>query len=83
VALISFKRVLAELPRGVPLRTADPQDNGLSAFPNGHPKVLFSLPERALLEMLSDVGKNQSLEEARQLVETLRSLRVKTLDEWI
>jgi hypothetical protein len=31
--------------------------------------------------MLSDVGKNQSLDEARQLVETLRSLREKTLDE--
>lgn len=54
---------------------------GLQPLPNGHPKVLVSVPERALLEMLSDVGKNQSLDEARQLVETLRSLREKTLDE--
>jgi hypothetical protein len=42
---------------------------------------LVSVPERALLELLSDVGKKQSLEEARQLVETLRTLREKTLDE--
>jgi len=54
---------------------------GLQPLPNGDPKVLVSVPERALLEMLSDVGKNQSLDEARQLVETLRSLREKTLDE--
>lgn len=54
---------------------------GLQPLPNGHPKVLASVPERALLEMLSDVGKNQSLNDARQLVETLRSLREKTLDE--
>jgi hypothetical protein len=31
--------------------------------------------------LLSDVGKSESLEEARQLVESLRSLREKTLDE--
>lgn len=54
---------------------------GLQPLPNGHPKVLVSVPERALLEMLSDVGKNQSLDEAPQLVETLRSLREKPLDE--
>jgi Transcriptional regulator, AbiEi antitoxin, Type IV TA system/Transcriptional regulator, AbiEi antitoxin N-terminal domain len=53
----------------------------LQALPNGHTQVLVSVPERALLEMLSDVGKNQSLDEARQLVESLRSLREKTLDE--
>jgi hypothetical protein len=54
---------------------------GLQPLPNGHAGVLVSVPERALLEMLSDVGKSQSLDEARQLVETLRSLREKTLDE--
>lgn len=54
---------------------------GLQPLPNGHAKILVSVPERALLEMLSDVGKNQSLGEARQLVEALRSLREKTLDE--
>jgi hypothetical protein len=54
---------------------------GLQPLPNGRPEVLVSVPERALLELLSDVGKTQSLDEARQLVETLRTLREKTLDK--
>jgi hypothetical protein len=54
---------------------------GLQPLPNGRRDVPVSVPERALLELLSDVGKTQSLGEARQLVETLRSLREKTLDE--
>ncbi len=54
---------------------------GIQPLPNGRPDVLVSVPERALLELLSDVGKTQSLEEARQLVETLRSLREKVLNE--
>jgi len=54
---------------------------GLQPLPNGRPEVLVSVPERALLELLSDVGKAQSLEETRQLVEGLRTLREKTLDE--
>ena len=54
---------------------------GLQSLPNGRPEVLVSVPERALLELLSDVGKTQSLDEARQLVESLRSLREKILDE--
>lgn len=41
----------------------------------------MSVPERAMLELLSDVGKNQSLDEARQLVEGLRSLRTNVLEE--
>jgi hypothetical protein len=57
------------------------KDFGLQPLPNGRPEVLVSVPERALLELLSDVGKTQSLDEARQLVETLRSLREKTLDK--
>ena len=39
------------------------------------------MPERAMLELLSDVGKHQSLDEARQLIEGLRSLRTNVLDE--
>lgn len=54
---------------------------GLQPLPNGHPDILVSVPERALLELLSDVGKSQSLQEARQLVENLRTLREKVLDE--
>lgn len=54
---------------------------GLQPLPNGRPEILVSVPERALLELLSDVGKAQSLQEARQLVDNLRALREKTLDE--
>ena len=57
------------------------KDVGLQPLPNGRAEVLVSVPERALLELLSDVGKTQSLDEARQLVETMRSLRDKVLDE--
>ncbi len=57
-----------------------PKGLGLQALPTGRPDVLVSVPERALLEFLSDVGKIQPLEEARQLVELLHSLREKVLD---
>jgi len=53
---------------------------GLQPLPNGRAEILVSVPERALLELLSDVGKSQSLDEARQLVESLRSLRGTVLD---
>jgi hypothetical protein len=54
---------------------------GLQPVPNGRSEVLVSVPERAMLELLSDVGKVQSLEETRQLLEGLHMLREKTLDE--
>jgi hypothetical protein len=58
-----------------------PKGFGLQPLPNGSPGVPVSVPERALLELLSDVGKIQSLQETRQLLEGLRTLREKTLDE--
>ena len=58
-----------------------PSSTGLTPLPGGHPKVLVSTPERALLELLSDVGKTQGLEEARHLVESTRSLRRQVLDK--
>ncbi|HEY4368634.1 MAG TPA: type IV toxin-antitoxin system AbiEi family antitoxin domain-containing protein [Steroidobacteraceae bacterium] len=54
---------------------------GLQPLPGGHGQVLVSVPERALLELLSDVGKTQSLDEARKIVEGLAPLRQKVLDE--
>jgi prevent-host-death family protein len=57
------------------------QGFGLQPLPNGRQEILVSVPERALLELLSDVGKTQSLLEARQLIEGVRTLREKTLDE--
>jgi hypothetical protein len=58
-----------------------PEACGLQALPAGDPRVLVSVPERAMLELLSDVGKVQSLTETRELVESLPGLREKVLDE--
>ncbi|MDX3775596.1 type IV toxin-antitoxin system AbiEi family antitoxin domain-containing protein [Chromatiaceae bacterium AAb-1] len=46
---------------------------------SGAPQV--STPERALLELLSEVGVRQSLQEARELVESTYSLRADVLRE--
>jgi hypothetical protein len=58
-----------------------PKGLGLQSLPTGRSDVLVSVPERALLELLSDVGKTQQLEETRQLVELLHALREKVLDQ--
>ena len=58
-----------------------PQGCGLQPLPGGNARVLVSVPERAMLELLSDVGKLQSLAEAQDLVESLTGLRTKVLDE--
>jgi hypothetical protein len=59
---------------------AMPPDLGLAPLPAGRSDVLVSTPERAMLELLSDVGKGQGLEEARHLVESIRSLRLPILE---
>lgn len=56
-----------------------PADTGIAPtpeFPNG-PRV--SSPERALLEMLSEVGVHQELEEAHAIMENVRQLRSRQL----
>lgn len=57
-----------------------PEGFGLQPMPDGHRKVLVSVPERALLELLSDVGKTETLADVRPLVESLHSLRENVLD---
>lgn len=57
------------------------QGFGLQPLPAGDARVRVSVPERALLELLSDVGKSQSLAEATDLVENLADLRPKVLGE--
>ncbi|MGN8198565.1 type IV toxin-antitoxin system AbiEi family antitoxin domain-containing protein [Salinisphaera sp. RV14] len=66
------KRLFDELPDA--LRHVGPFEKR-----NGAPQV--SAPERALLELLSDVGVRQPLQEARELVESSYSLRVSVLLE--
>jgi hypothetical protein len=58
-----------------------PKAFGLQPLPAGDPRIMVSVPERAMLELLSDVGKLQSLAEARELVESLPGLREKVLGE--
>jgi len=61
----------------------EPSDDPLHAGPfekrNGAPRV--STPERALLEVLSEVGVRQPLQEARELAESAYSLRADVLRE--
>jgi hypothetical protein len=60
-----------------------PPAQGLKPLPNGRRNILVSIPERALLELASDVGKGQSVEEARNLVALMRNLRTSVLDEFL
>ena len=52
---------------------------GLQPLPETPGGVLVSVPERALLEMLSEVGVHQGVEEARNILEGARSLRPEVL----
>jgi hypothetical protein len=57
-----------------------PKGFGLAPLPARHPKVMVSVPERALLELFSDTGKLQSLEETLNVAESVRQLRPEVLD---
>ena len=59
---------------------AMPPDLGLGPLPAGRHDLPVSGRERAILELLSDVGKRQGLDEARHLVESARSLRLDILE---
>jgi len=56
-----------------------PRNLGLQPLPETPDGVLVSVPERALLEMLSEVGVHQGIEEARNIMEGARSLRPEVL----
>ena len=60
---------------------AMPVGLGLAPLPAGRPDLLVSTPERALLELLSETGSFEGLEEVRHLVESTRNLREPVLDE--
>lgn len=67
------RKRLFEEPRGALLHTGPFEKR------NGAPQV--AAPERALLEVLSEVGVRQSLQEARELTEGTYSLRADVLRE--
>lgn len=56
---------------------------GLLRLPEAPDGPLVAEPERALLEMLSEVGVHQELEEARLIMESMRHVRTKRLLYWI
>jgi hypothetical protein len=58
-----------------------PADAGVGPLPFKELKVPVSTLERAVLELLSDAGKRQSLEETENLLESTRALRPEVLDE--
>ena len=59
--------------------TKMPAGFGLQPLPETPDGPLVSAPEGALLEMLSDVGVQQGVEEARNIMEGVRSLRAEVL----
>lgn len=56
-----------------------PADFGLQSLPETPDGPAVSVPERALLEMLDEVGVGQGLEEARNIMEGVRSVRLEVL----
>jgi hypothetical protein len=56
-----------------------PKNFAMQPLPETPDGVLVSAPERALLEMLSEVGVHQGIEEARNIMEGARSLRPEVL----
>ncbi len=55
------------------------QTTAISSLPDKHGKVTVSEPERALLELLSEVGTHQEVGEARNIMELLGSIRPESL----
>lgn len=56
-----------------------PPTTGISCLSAKHGAVPISEPERAILELLSEVGTHQEIDEARHTVELLGSLRIESL----
>ena len=56
-----------------------PKNFAMQSLPETPDGVLVSVPERALVEMLSEVGVHQGIEEARNIMEGARSLRPEVL----
>jgi len=56
-----------------------PAGTGLQPLPETPEGPLVSAPERALLELLDEVGLDQGIEEARNIMEGVRTLRLDVL----
>jgi hypothetical protein len=60
-----------------------PAKAGLQPLPDAAHEVLVSVPERAIIELLSEVGIHQGIEEARHILEGVRALRMDVLATFI
>jgi len=67
--------------RSTTLFSSKASSAGIGTPPGLLKGVHVSVPERAVLEMLYEVGKSQDLEEARNLFESLRGLRLEVMGE--
>lgn len=67
--------------RSTTLFSSEATSSGIGTPPGLLDDVRVSVPERAVLEMLYEVGKSQDLEEARNLFESLRGLRFEVMGE--
>ena len=56
-----------------------PADFGLQPLPETPDGPAVSVPERALMELLDDVGVGQGVEEARNIMEGVRTVRLDVL----
>lgn len=73
------KRFPARYTTRTPFAPSLPAGTGLEPLPEHPDGVPVSVPERALLEMLGEVGIHQGVEEARNIMEGVRSLRPEAL----
>jgi hypothetical protein len=74
-----LERFPARYTARAPFSSRLPKNFGLQPLPETPRGVLVSVPERALLEMLSEVGVHQGIEEARNIMEGARALRPEVL----
>lgn len=73
------ERFPARYTTRTPFDSSLPAESGLEPLIDQPDGVRVSIPERALLELLHEVGVHQGVEEARNLMEGLRSLRPEVL----
>lgn len=73
------QRFPARYTTRTPFASGLPADTGLEPLPEQPNGVPVSVPERALLEMLGEVGIHEGVEEARNIMEGVRSLRPEIL----
>ena len=67
--------------RSTTLFSSKATTSGIGTPPGLLKGVHVSVPDRAVLEMLYEVGKSQDMEEARNLFEGLRGLRLEVMGE--